>query len=132
MPDGTFAWAPMAFVVYADPGVRFYHYGDTAIFSDMKLQAELYQPDRCVGIANPEEILHRFPMPRRMLTAEMSPKEGALAAQWLGLETVLPCHYINPDCEEVREFNRFLSEAEERGHKVPKSVVLRPGDSIEA
>ena len=134
MPDGTFAsGVPMAFVVYADPGVRFYHYGDTAIFSDMKLQAELYQPTiGCVGIANPEEILHRFPMPGRMLTAEMSPKEGALAAEWLGLETVLPCHYINPDCAEVREFNRFLSEAEDRGHRVPKSVVLKPGETIEA
>jgi L-ascorbate metabolism protein UlaG (beta-lactamase superfamily) len=134
MPDGTFAsGVPMAFVVYADPGVRFYHYGDTAIFSDMKLQAELYQPTiGCFGIANPEEILHRFPMPGRMLTAEMSPKEGALAAQWLGLETVLPCHYINPDCEEVREFNRFLDDARERGQTVPKSVVLKPGETIEA
>jgi len=45
MPDGTFAsGVPMAFIVYTDPGVRFYHYGDTAIFSDLKLQAELYQP----------------------------------------------------------------------------------------
>ena len=70
----------MAFVIYAGPGVRFYHYGDTAIFSDMKLQAELYQPTiGCVGIANPVEILHRWPMPGRMLTAEMSPREGALA-----------------------------------------------------
>lgn len=133
MPDGAFAsGVPMAFVVYADPGVRFYHYGDTAIFSDMKLQAELYQPTiGCIGIANPEEILHRFPMPGRMLTAEMSPREGALAAQWLGLETVLPCHYINPDCAEVLEFHRFLEEAGKRGQKVPKSVVLKPGDSIE-
>ncbi|HVZ15378.1 MAG TPA: MBL fold metallo-hydrolase, partial [Bauldia sp.] len=90
MPDGTFAsGVPMAFVIYPDEGVRFYHYGDTAIFSDMKLQAELYQPTiGCVGIANPQEILHRNPMPGRMLTGEMSPKEGALAAHWLGLEVV--------------------------------------------
>nr|HMN31315.1 MBL fold metallo-hydrolase [Caldilineaceae bacterium] len=45
MPDGVLATGnPMAFVVYADPGVRFYHYGDTAIYSDLKLVAELYQP----------------------------------------------------------------------------------------
>ena len=133
MPDGTFATGvPMAFVVYADPGVRFYHYGDTAIFTDMKLQAELYQPTMgCIGIANPLEILHRWPMPGQMLTAEMSPREGALAAQWLGLETVLPCHYINPDCEEVREFNRLLDEAKARGEKVPRSVVLKPGEWLE-
>ena len=36
-----------------------------------------------------------------MMTAEMSPYEGALAAQWLGLETVLPCHYIDPDDQDV-------------------------------
>jgi L-ascorbate metabolism protein UlaG (beta-lactamase superfamily) len=132
MPDGTWAsGVPMAFVVYADPGVRFYHYGDTAIFSDMKLQAELYRPTiGCVGIANPVEILDRFPMPGRMLTAEMSPREGAMAAQWLGLDTVLPCHYINPDNDDVREFNRCLREARTRGERVPVSHVLAPGDVI--
>ncbi len=134
MPDGTFAsGVPMAFIVYADPGVRFYHYGDTAIFSDLKLQAELYQPTiGCVGIANPEEILHRYPMPGRMLTAEMNPLEGALASRWLQLKTVLPCHYINPDCAEVREFEQHLAAAEEAGAKVPRSVVLRPGETLEA
>jgi L-ascorbate metabolism protein UlaG (beta-lactamase superfamily) len=133
MPDGSFAsGVPMAFIVYTDPGVRFYHYGDTAIFSDLKLQAELYQPTiGCIGIANPQEILHRYPMPGQMLTAEMSPLEGAMAAQWLQLKTVLPCHYINPDCAEVREFERLLILAEEAGAKVPRSIVLKPGETIE-
>jgi L-ascorbate metabolism protein UlaG (beta-lactamase superfamily) len=89
MPDGAYAsGVPMGFVVHADPDVRFYHYGDTAIFSDLRLIAELYRPTiGCIGITNPVEILHRLDMPGRMLTAEMSPREGALAAQWLGLET---------------------------------------------
>jgi L-ascorbate metabolism protein UlaG (beta-lactamase superfamily) len=134
MPDGTFASGlPMAFVIYTDPGVRFYHYGDTALFSDMKLQAELYRPTiGCIGIANPVEILDRNPMPGKMLSAEMSPREGALAAEWLGLRTVLPCHYINPDCEDVREFNRCLKEAAAQGKRVPDSVVLKPGDTFTA
>jgi L-ascorbate metabolism protein UlaG (beta-lactamase superfamily) len=133
MPDGTFAsGVPMAFVIYADEGVRFYHYGDTAIFSDMKLQAELYRPTiGCLGIANPQEILHRNPMPGQMLTAEMSPYEGALAAEWLGLETVLPCHYINPNDPEVAEFERHLATIAASGRKVPKSLVLKPGDEID-
>ena len=132
MPDGTFAsGVPMAFVIEADPGVRFYHYGDTAIFSDMKLQAELYRPTiGAVGIANPQEILHRNPMPGRMMTGEMSPREGALAAEWLGLSTVLPCHYITLD-EDVAEFERCLESARAEGRRVPRSVVLRPGDWIE-
>ena len=44
--DGSFiSGVPMAFIVYADESVRFYHYGDTALFSDLKLQAELYRPN---------------------------------------------------------------------------------------
>lgn len=123
----------MAFIIYTDPGVRFYHYGDTAIFSDLKLQAELYQPTiGCVGIANPEEILHRYPMPGRIVSAEMNPREGALAARWLQLKTVLPCHYINPDCAEVREFERHLALAEKSGEKVPRSIVLKPGETFDS
>ena len=132
MPDGTFAsGVPMAFVIEADPGVRFYHYGDTAIFSDMKLQAELYRPTiGAIGIANPQEILHRNPMPGRMTTGEMSPREGALAAEWLGLDTVLPCHYITVD-DDVAEFERCLETARAAGRTVPRSLVLQPGDWID-
>lgn len=134
MPDGTYAsGVPMSFVVHADPGVRFYHYGDTAIFSDLKLIGELYRPTiGCVGIANPVEILSRVSGPGRLLTAEMSPHEGALAARWLGLDQVLPCHYIDPECEEVREFLAALDEAQSRGERVPAPVVLAPGDEITA
>lgn len=133
MPDGTYAsGVPMAFVVYADEGVRFYHYGDTAIFSDMKLQAELYQPTiGCVGIANPHAVAARNPMPGRMMTAEMSPYEGALASVWLGLETVLPCHYLDADDPDVAEFTRQLNLLAAKGRKVPNSVILNAGDWIE-
>jgi L-ascorbate metabolism protein UlaG (beta-lactamase superfamily) len=134
MPDGTFAsGVPMAFVLYVDDGIRFYHYGDTALFSDMKLQGELYQPTiGAIGIANPQEILHRFPMPGEMLTGEMSPREGLLAAQWLGLKTVLPCHYINPDTnDDLKEFQRLHAEARKRGDSVPQSIVLKPGDWLD-
>ena len=132
MPDGSLAsGVPMAFIITLAPTIRFYHYGDTAIFSDLKLQAELYRPTiGCVGIANPNEILYRFPMPGRMVTAEMSPREGALAAQWLGLETVLPCHYISSKCPEVEEFHQHLAQAKAGGAKVPQSVVLEPGESF--
>jgi L-ascorbate metabolism protein UlaG (beta-lactamase superfamily) len=112
--------------------VRFYHYGDTAIFSDLRLIAELYQPTiGCVGITQPVEILERVIGPGRILTGEMSPREGALAVQWLGLEIALPCHYIDPDCAEVREFNQHLAEAQAGGERVPRSVVLKPGEIFE-
>jgi L-ascorbate metabolism protein UlaG (beta-lactamase superfamily) len=133
MPDGTFAsGVPMAFVIYADDGVRFYHYGDTAIFSDMKLQAELYRPTiGALGIANPIEILDRNPMVGEMLTGELSPYEGALAAHWLGLETVLPCHYINPDHQDVRDFHTHLAEVGKTAKRSPRSLLLHPGEWLE-
>lgn len=132
MPDGSFAsGVPMGFVVECGPDVRFYHYGDTALFSDLKLIGELYRPTiGCVGIANPLEILHRVSGPGRLLTAEMSPREGALAAQWLGLKTVLPCHYIDPDNDDVRAFEHALEAARGRGERVPHALVLRPGETI--
>ncbi|MCI0550874.1 MAG: MBL fold metallo-hydrolase [Anaerolineae bacterium] len=132
MPDGAFAsGVPMGFVVYADPGVRFYHYGDTAIFEGLKLIGQLYKPTiGALGITNPIEIMSRVTMPGRVLTGEMNPYEGSLAAQWLGLDTALPCHYINPDCEDVHEFNRHLDAARARGEKVPKSLALKPGDVL--
>ena len=131
MPDGTLAsGVPMGYVIHVSEDVRFYHYGDTAIFSDLKLIAELYQPTiGCVGITQPVEILNQVSGPGKVLTGEMTPREGALAARWLGVDTILPCHYIDRDCPEVEEFNRYLEEAKSKGERVPKSVVLKPGDT---
>jgi len=133
MPDGSFAsGVPMAFVIPLSGKTRFYHYGDTAIFSDLKLQGELYEPTiGCFGIANPLEILSRVSGPGHLVTAEMNPREGALAARWLGVQTALPCHYIQPDCPEVAEFNAHLEAARAAGERVPQSVVLAPGDWLE-
>lgn len=136
MPDGSYAsGVPMSFVIYLDD-CRFYHYGDTAIFSDLKLIAELHRPTiGCLGITEPWEIVPRVPGPGRYLTGEMSPREGALAAQWLGLHTVLPCHYCDPGhpdaARDLDSFHRHLSEARAQGRPVPRSVVLKPGDVIE-
>jgi L-ascorbate metabolism protein UlaG (beta-lactamase superfamily) len=134
LQNGTFiSGVPMAFIIYADTNVRFYHYGDTAIFSDMKLQAELYRPTiGCLGIANPLEILHRNPMPGEMLTGEMSPYEGVLATQWLGLKSVLPCHYITLDGDrDVAAYMGFHRQARTRGEPIADPYLLRPGDWIE-
>lgn len=132
--DGSFiSGVPMAFIVYPDPGVRFYHYGDTAIFSDLKLQGELYKPNiGCIGIANPREILHRFPMPGDMLTSEMSPYEGFLAAQWLGLKTVFPCHYITLEGDpDVAEYQRLDAAARAKGQNLATAMYLRAGDWVD-
>jgi L-ascorbate metabolism protein UlaG (beta-lactamase superfamily) len=132
--DGTFiSGVPMAYIVYPDEGIRFYHYGDTAIFSDLKLQGELYHPNiGCIGIANPREILHRNPMPGEMLTSEMSPYEGFLAAQWLGLKTVFPCHYITLDGDpDVAAYMAHHEKAAREGAVLPDAILLRGGDWVE-
>jgi L-ascorbate metabolism protein UlaG (beta-lactamase superfamily) len=134
LKDGSFiSGVPMAFIVYPDANVRFYHYGDTALFSDMKLQAELYRPNiGCIGIANPQEILHLNPMPGEMLTGEMSPYEGVLATQWLGLETVLPCHYITLEGDrDVQQYMAHHEAAKARGEAIAEALLLKAGDWIE-
>lgn len=132
MPDGYFiTGVPMGFVIEVDPDVRFYHYGDTAIFSDLKLIGELYQPTiGAIGITNPVEILHTVEGPGTLASGEMNPREGALAAQWLGLDYVLPCHYIEPKHDDVLEFEMYLEKARARGERVPKSIVMHPGEIL--
>jgi L-ascorbate metabolism protein UlaG (beta-lactamase superfamily) len=133
LPDGSLvSGVPIGFVVHVEPGLRFYHYGDSALFSDLKLIGELYRPNvGAIGIANPQEILHMVSAPGRMLTSEMSPREGVMAAQWLGLDVVLPCHYINPDGDgDVAAFTRHLDEARARGERTPRSLVMRAGEIL--
>jgi L-ascorbate metabolism protein UlaG (beta-lactamase superfamily) len=132
LPNGQLvSGVPLAFVLHVDPDLRFYHYGDSAIFGDLKLIGELYRPNiGAIGIANPSEILPMITAPGRMLTAEMSPREGVLAAQWLGLDVVLPCHYIDPAEPDVAAFNAELAAAKARGERTPRGLVLRPGDVI--
>jgi len=67
-----------------------------------------------------------------MLTGEMSPREGLLAAQWLGLKTVLPCHYITPEATPTWPSSSACTpRRRSRGERVPECVVLKPGDWLE-
>ena len=118
-------------VQWASPGVRFYHHGDTALFSDLKLIGELYEPNvGCIGMANAPDVLARVEGPGHLTTAEMDPREAALAAQWLRLEVVLPCHYSSPDTDEMQAFLGHLDEARRHDDWVPRAVVLRPGETF--
>jgi len=78
--DGPASYGGCAcgFVVGMD-GVRVYHAGDTALFSDMKLIGELYQPDIAL-----------LPMGGRFT---MGPREAMMAANYIGAKTVIPMHY---------------------------------------
>ncbi|HET7091868.1 MAG TPA: MBL fold metallo-hydrolase, partial [Thermomicrobiales bacterium] len=95
LKDGAFvAGVPMGFIVEPEPGIRVYHYGDTAIFSDLKLIRDLYRPTVAIlGCANPVELEASEIGPGRLLTGEMSPDEAALAAEWLGAPIAIASHY---------------------------------------
>lgn len=101
---------PMGFIVETEPGVRIYHYGDTAIFSDLRLIGELYGPTiGLLGCSQPQVLLERVPGPGKVLTGEMSPREAALAAEMLKLRLAVACHYLDLENEsERRDVDEFL------------------------
>ena len=67
------------YVMEFENGVRVYHAGDTAIFSDMKLIGEIYRPSVAV-------------LPIGDLFT-MSPLEAAAAARMLAVKAVVPIHH---------------------------------------
>ena len=79
--DGTtmYGGEPAGFVVELENGFRLYHAGDTNIFSDMKLIAELY---------NPELVM----LPIGDLFT-MSPLEASYSCRFLNPKYVIPMHY---------------------------------------
>ena len=73
---------------------RFYHPGDTCLFQDIKLIAELCHPQ--VVMMPVDSVLPETP-------AEMSPLDAAIATQWLGPDVVVPIHYY-PESKNPEEF----------------------------
>ncbi len=74
-----YAGAPLGFIISDEGSATFYHAGDTAVFSDMSLIAELYSPQVVIlpigGVFT------------------MKPFEAAYAARALQARTVIPMHY---------------------------------------
>ncbi|HUG05742.1 MAG TPA: MBL fold metallo-hydrolase [Candidatus Limnocylindria bacterium] len=127
----TITGTPLAFIVEPEPGLGVYHFGDTAIFSDLRLIGELYHPAiGLIGCTHPKELVAPvLPGPGRMLTGEMSPREAALAAELLGVRFAVATHYFNERDEEVREFLRLVTEMDTTGKRV--GVAPRAGDVLE-
>ena len=70
---------PVGFVVEVENGFRFYFAGDTDVFGDMRLIADLWRPD-----------LAFLPIGGHFT---MGPREAALAVELLGVKHVIPIHY---------------------------------------
>jgi len=101
------------FVVSMD-GVRVYHAGDTALFSDMKLIGELYQPDIAL-----------LPMGGRFT---MGPREAMMAANYIGAKTVIPMHYST--WPAILQDPLAFKHAIERTTDL-RVVILSPGEAYE-
>ncbi len=96
----------------------FYHAGDTALFGDLKLIGELYQPDI---VALP--IGDAF---------TMGPDEAVIAAQWLGAKHVIPIHY-NTFSQISQDGEGFAAKIREKGMSayvltIEESIEISKGD----
>jgi L-ascorbate metabolism protein UlaG (beta-lactamase superfamily) len=105
---------PGGFVVQFPNGFTVYHAGDTAVFRDMELIRELYQPE-----------LALLPIGSHYV---MSPVEAAMACKFIKPKWVIPMHYgtfplLTGTPEELMELLKDEPEI--------KVVVLKPGETVE-
>ena len=105
---------PMGYAMEFEGGFKLYHAGDTALFGDMRLIGELYDPDVAL-----------LPIGNQLV---MSPFEAAHAARLLGVSHVVPIHYGTFPLltGTPEEFRRHVSE-------IAPGVavhVMRPGDDL--
>ena len=70
---------PIGFIIKFENAFTIYFAGDTAVFGDMKIIADLYHPDLVI-----------LPIGD---TYTMGPKEAAYAVKLLGASRVIPMHY---------------------------------------
>jgi L-ascorbate metabolism protein UlaG (beta-lactamase superfamily) len=71
---------PAGFVLKLEDGRTIYYAGDTSLFGDMKLIAELYRPE-----------IAFLPIGDRFT---MGPDTAAMAARWLGVKQVVRMHWV--------------------------------------
>jgi L-ascorbate metabolism protein UlaG (beta-lactamase superfamily) len=75
----VYAGEPAGIVLALPGGLVVYHAGDTCVFGDMRLIAEIYKPEvACLPIGD---------------FYTMGPREAAVAIRLLGVKHVLPMHY---------------------------------------
>ncbi|PKL68398.1 MAG: metal-dependent hydrolase [Methanomicrobiales archaeon HGW-Methanomicrobiales-1] len=105
--------AAAGFVIGMD-GMKIYHAGDTALFSDMKLIGELYHPDIAL-----------LPIGGRYT---MGTAEAMMAANFIGAKTVIPIHYNT--WEKITADTLQFKTAIERTTDI-KVQILTPGESLD-
>jgi len=121
--------AALGFVVEPEPGVRIYHWGDSAIFPGMEMIGRFHEPTvAIIGCALPIAMLPQIPGPGEFLTGAMPPREAAVAAEMLSAGTVIASHYIEASNPSVAEFLSALGETDSTGSRV--ALAPEPGQVI--
>lgn len=104
---------PCGYIVRLPGGLTIYHAGDTAVFGDMKLIAELYAPEVAM-----------LPIGDHYT---MGPREAAMAIRLLGVKHVIPMHYgtfpaLTGTPEELKRQTQDITDLEIH--------TLKPGESL--
>ena len=111
----TESGTPVGYIVRMPGGASWYHAGDTGLFSDMGLYAELYPVDIAL-----------LPMGG---VFTMDPRQAAVAAKLTRAKTVIPMHYGTfPVLEKnVERFAAILAET------APgcRCVGMKPGETVD-
>jgi L-ascorbate metabolism protein UlaG (beta-lactamase superfamily) len=129
LSDGrSLTGTPLGFVVTLEDNCRIYHFGDSAVFGDMRLIGELHRPTvGLLGCTQPWSLV--APGPGQVVTGEMAPREAALAAELLRVELAIACHYEDAEHPQVIEFLDEVLKQDSTGHR--QSLAMRPGESID-
>ena len=95
LPDGRYGGSAAGIVIDTE-NVRIYHAGDTALTNEMKTIKELYRPN-----------IAMLPIGGHYT---MDAEHAAVAAHWLGAQTVIPMHYNTfPEIQaDVQKFMQLV------------------------
>jgi len=115
--DQYISCLPLSFIIYPEDGTRIYNIGDTSLFSDMKLIAELYRPNIALVPVGGTPVLTGG-------LTHLPPREASLCVQWVGPEVVIPTHYLEP--AEADEFADIVSGIA----PAVKVAILKPGEAF--
>ncbi len=110
---GVYGGVAAGYLITLD-GVTVYHAGDTALFGDMHLIGDIYNPDIAL-----------LPIGGRYT---MGPREAMMAAEFVGAPVIIPIHYnTSPKiAQDAGEFKRVIERTTDL-----KVIVLKPGESYE-
>jgi L-ascorbate metabolism protein UlaG (beta-lactamase superfamily) len=113
--DGKMVYGgePAGYIVQLPGRARIYHAGDTCVFGDMKLIAEIYTPD-----------IAMLPIGGHYT---MGPREAAVAIRLLNVKHVIPMHYgtfpvLTGTPEALREETKDMAGLEIH--------IMKPGETL--